>query len=314
MAFAATQHRFPTFLSKSPIIPHHISTALGYSRRTYMAIAYSSSNFFEKINVKEKDREKYFYYVFYNGKKNGSGIFCAKNIRNILFYYFEIHYKFDGYLFNIILIITSIITANHKRVSIVPLIVCKEKNIFDRLLKMQICDYFLIKKMEYLMMFDMVLLLLLHIKQFLLYYEYIYDCQLYMDMVWFYSYNDYNLYKKIKNIYNGNTKFLKNTKISGFDGSTKCNTSNSMIILTSKHRGMCTYFLNFFAGRVSCFIVSLMFLCSNHGILECSFWVWNIKCLPNTFCARISRFCSCTLAFYCWLLFFCTDRSCGTSV
>ena len=260
MAFAASRDRFLTFPPKSPIIPYPIPTASSYSHGTHMVITCSSSNFFEKSKMKENERGKFFCYVFYNGKKNGSGIFCSKKPENILLYYFDTRCEFDGYLFFTVLIITNITAANNKRVSIIASIVLNTKNFFNTLQKMRILDDLLIQKLEYLVVFMMILLLLIDIKQFLLYYDYIYIYQLYMDMVSFYFYNMQSLYKKMKNIYNSNTKFLKNIETSRFGIITRRETSDAMIIITRKRGGMFAYFLKFFKPCwVSCGFVFLLF-------------------------------------------------------
>ena len=124
---------------------------------------------------------------------------------------------------------------------------------------MTILGDFLMKKMEYLVMFMIILLRLIDIEQFLVYYEHINIYKSYMDMVLFYYYNKYNKYKKMNNIYNSNTKFLKNIKRTLFGDVTRSNISVCVIILTSKHGGMFTYFLKFFSCSVYLFMFTFMF-------------------------------------------------------
>ena len=180
-----------------------------YSYTVTSPTVYTPSNFFEKRMMAEKDRQICFYNVFYNGKKNGSDIFYMEKKRNIVFYYFQIYSKFNGYLFNIALLISSIITTKDRRLIIIALILLNKKNNFVRLQKMQIFGHFLQKKIEYLVMFGMMLLLCILIKQFLLYYDYIYMYYLYLNILLAYHCSKYNKYKKIENIYNNNQKFCK---------------------------------------------------------------------------------------------------------
>ena len=169
----------------------------------------SPSNFFEKIMRKEKDVEIYFCYVFYNAKKNPSEIFSNEKERNILFFYFQIYSKCNGYLFNIITIMSNVITTHNKRVDIIALIVLNKKNKFEGLRQMDILVQFFTKKLEYLIMFNMILFLCICIKQFLLVYQYVYIYQLYLDIVLFYYLHKLTSNKKITKIYNNTKKILK---------------------------------------------------------------------------------------------------------
>ena len=266
MAFATSQHRFPTFTSQSLTIRYPLPATTSYSRGTHNVITCSSLNFFEKSKMKEKEIDTFFSYVFYNGKKNGSDIFGTEFKRNFLFHYFDMYWEFDVYLFNIVLIIATIIIANNKRVTIMASIVLIQKNHFDTLQKIQILDHFLMKKIKYLVMFMMILFKPIDIKQFLLYYDYIYIYKLYMNMVLFDYYHKQNMYKKITNIHNSNTKFFKNMETSPFSAITKRKTSDNIIIITSKHIGMFTYFLKFFKPLwVSCSFIFLFF-CSTRAL------------------------------------------------
>ena len=141
-----SQHRFPTFSPNSPIIWHSNPIAPAYSHASNMGVTYTRSNFFEKIKEKEKDTQIYFSYVFYNGKKNGNGIFSMKKKTNILFYFFHICWEFNGYLFNIVLVIYNVITANRKPFIIISLIVYEIKNYFTLQQKCMIWDNFLAQK------------------------------------------------------------------------------------------------------------------------------------------------------------------------
>ena len=113
---------------------------------TQPLIKQSSSNFFEKRMMKEKDRQICFWYVFYNGEKNASEIFSIEKQRNILFHYFQIYSKFNGYLSNITLLMFSITTTKYKRLIIIAFILFNKKNDFVKLRKMEILDHFLKKK------------------------------------------------------------------------------------------------------------------------------------------------------------------------
>ena len=57
------------------------------------------------------------------------------------------------------------------------------------------------------MLFIMILLLSMVIEQILLYYDYVFIYQLYVDMVWFYYHNKYNNYKNTEKIYNDKNIF-----------------------------------------------------------------------------------------------------------
>ena len=140
------QHRFSTFSPNSPIISQSNQITTTYSRASNMGVIYARSNFFEKIKDKEKDIQKYFSYVFYNGQKNGNGIFCTQKKTNILFYFFHIRWEFNGYLFNIVLVIYNVITANRKPFIIISLIVYEIKNYFTLQQKCMIWDNFLAQK------------------------------------------------------------------------------------------------------------------------------------------------------------------------
>ena len=83
--------------------------------------------------------------------------------------------------------------------------------------------------------------------------------QLYVDVIYFINTNKYDSYKTMINIYIIYTKFLKNNKTSPFGMKRVSDICNSMIILSSKHRGMLRYFLNFFCSVVSLFIVNFCF-------------------------------------------------------
>ena len=184
--------------------------------------------------------------------------FIPPKTRNILLYYFQIYSKCNGYLFNIILLISSITSTNDRRLIIIPFILFNTKNDFDRLGKMEIFGHFLQKKMEYLVMFSMIFLLVIHIKQFLLFYDYIDIYKLYMCMVSSYYLNKNNSFKKMRNMYHVGLKFLENIKTSCFIINTRCNTNDNRIIITSKHTSMLTYFLKFFVWLVCFFIVSFL--------------------------------------------------------
>ena len=84
-----SQHRFPTFSPNSPIIWHSNPIAPAYSHASNMGVTYTRSNFFEKIKEKEKDTQIYFSYVFYNGKKNGNGIFSMKKTTKYFILFFS---------------------------------------------------------------------------------------------------------------------------------------------------------------------------------------------------------------------------------
>ena len=93
---------------------------------------------FEKRMRKEKNIQTYFSHVFYNGKKNRSEIFSIEKKRNILFYYFQIYLKCNGYLLNTVLIIVSIHSAQYEGAGSVALILFNKKNKFVTLQKMEI--------------------------------------------------------------------------------------------------------------------------------------------------------------------------------
>ena len=230
-----------------------------YSYTAYLPTIQSPSNFFEKRMRKEKDREIYFSYGFYNGEKNRSEIFSMKKKRNILFYFFQIYLKYNGYLFNIVLILSSIITAHRKGAIVIALIVCNKKNNFEGLQKMRILVHFLTKKMGVLGCVHKILLLVIRCIQFLSVYDHLHIYQLYMDMVLFYHSSKYSSYKKIYKINNNLKKFLQNIKIIRFSAATRCNTSDNIIIIARTDRGMLIHFLNFFIIVVSIFIFSFWF-------------------------------------------------------
>ena len=116
------------------------------------------------------------------------------------------------------------------------------------------------------MVFNMKLLIHIHIIQFLLVLDYIHMYQLYVDVIYFINTNKYNSYKTMINIYIIYTKFLKNNKTSTFGMKRVSDICNSMIILSSKHRGMLRYFLKFFCSVVSLFIVNFCFFYYKCGL------------------------------------------------
>ena len=257
-----------------------------YSCTSHLHTNQSPSNFFEKRMRKEKDKQIYFSYVFHNGKKNRSEIFSTKKTRNILFYYFQIYLKCNGYLFNIVLLISSIITTQHKGSIIIALILFNEKNNFDTLQKIHILGHFLTKKIGVLGYVYKILLLVIYYIKFLLVYDHIYTYQLYMDMVLFYRSSKYNSNKKIEKIHNNLKKFLQNTKTTQFSVVKRCNTSDNIIIIARTDRGMLIYFLKFFIMAVSLFVFNFLFFVEKVVCLECSIVEWNFPSVFETVLAQ----------------------------
>ena len=125
------QYRFMLFAIISPPNPNPIEPTTYYLDTTYTHTHHTRSNFFGKRNVKEKDRKINFLMYFTMDKKMGTRFFCMKIKRNILFDFFLIWLDCNGYLFNIVLIITTNIIAKEVSPSIISLILFKIKNDFS---------------------------------------------------------------------------------------------------------------------------------------------------------------------------------------
>ena len=95
--------------------------------------------------------------------------------------------------------------------------------------------------------------------EFLLVYEHTHTHQLYMDMMLVGYNNNYNSYKKYTNRYHIYLKILQNIKSPEFGIKITCSTSENIIIIRRKHRGMLTYFLKFFYSIVALCIIIFLF-------------------------------------------------------
>ena len=82
-----------------------------YSHASHSGATYSLSNYFIKINLQEIFVQKHFFYVFFNGKNNGSEFLCIKTKTHFLFYFFQLYLMVDEHLFIITITTYTIVTT-----------------------------------------------------------------------------------------------------------------------------------------------------------------------------------------------------------
>ena len=254
-----SQDRFLTFQCKSPIICNPIPTDTSYSHASHTDVPYTLSNFFKSSNMKEKKRDEYFFYVFFNGKKNGSEFFWTEMQIHFLFYFFQICLRFDGYLF-IITIITYGITTAIARPPIIIVLIDSSKKIFFRLCqKMTIWMHFLSHHIEYLIVLLLIFILFMDMYKFFLYYHCIYNYELYENMKLLYIAVMYNSYKKIGIVCGIVARLIKNHINVVFHYETTSITNHNNIILTNRYVCMFIYFLKFFVSSLFHFMLCFWF-------------------------------------------------------
>ena len=133
---------------------------------------------------RERSRKKFFN-AFYNGEKNASEIFSIKFETSIIFLFFQICLEFNGYLIIHTILISDSIATNQKPANAIALIVLYIKNNFDLCQKMEILVDFLSEKMEYSIMLQLIIFVVMLTKEFLSVYDYIHIYQLYKNMMLF---------------------------------------------------------------------------------------------------------------------------------
>ena len=261
MVVTHCQCRFTTFPFYSTIISNPIQSNTYYLHAPHSGATYSLSNYFNNINVKEISTQKYFFYIFFNGKKNPSGLFCIKMKVLFLFCFFQICLKVDGYLFVIVIITYTIVTTIGRPAVFMASTYYSNKNFFHLRQKWVIFRFFLMCIFEYLIVLLVFLIWFMDIYKFLLFYCYTCIYELYQNIEALYIFRLYNSYKNISKIYNIGSKFCKKYTNSNFMYSNTSIESNNNILLTSKYAYILLYFLNFFCSSESLFIVVFLFFC-----------------------------------------------------